>query len=271
MKIFEFDQIMAMQNNLTVEDLLFLAYLSNMSKNKPLRDLQGRKFFRVSYKMIISDLPILFSNRKRVYRAISKLVKQNLLYVYYTAQRRLYIALNIDVLCPSSVPKLSQCDTDVSLNTDKNIQCDINVPQKKQEWDKNVSLDTLKLSKWDNSKLPSLQSPKYINKLKIYITTTRARVCEIQQNFSKFTEIVIYKAKLLFSSVTYNLWITSLHIADISTTHVTLLMDSMAYNALSTDICTQKLQKIMQSVVDNWEVDYASYTQGNSISSADCG
>lgn len=78
--IFGFNQEKAIENNLDIEDLLILQWITDFVTRVPEKIINDKKYYWIKYKELLEDIPILgFKSKDRLYRKLNELVERGIL------------------------------------------------------------------------------------------------------------------------------------------------------------------------------------------------
>ena len=105
--IFSFPQSLALRFNLSLSDLLFLDYFYNFASSGAMRYIyhNGKKYYKLTYKKIMDDLPILNKKERQIIEMITNLEKKEFIERYRGFKNQMYIFVDYDVLFGYKPPK----------------------------------------------------------------------------------------------------------------------------------------------------------------------
>ena len=83
--IFEFDQQIALRLGLKLNELLFLDYLAKFINSGSMRCkfIEGKRYYRLTYKKVMEDLPILKIKERQLRNIIISLENKGILQRYW--------------------------------------------------------------------------------------------------------------------------------------------------------------------------------------------
>ncbi len=98
--IFSFPQSLALRFNLSLCDLLFLDYFYNFSSSGAMRYIyhDSKKYYKLTYKKIMDDLPILNKKERQIREMITNLEKKSLIERFRGFKNQMYIFVDYEVL-----------------------------------------------------------------------------------------------------------------------------------------------------------------------------
>lgn len=98
--IFDFDQKTMMDLDLSTEEALLLDYLVKFSDSgyAITRNIGGRKYCWITYKKLLSDLPVLRKRERQTRRILAGLEKKGLIKRYVENKNRLFIYVDQEIL-----------------------------------------------------------------------------------------------------------------------------------------------------------------------------
>lgn len=104
--IFEFEQPVAMRLGLNLKELLFLDYILQFvnSGNMRSKRVEGKYYFRLTYKKIMEDLPILNIKERQIRNMISKLEKMCLVERLSDLKNEMHLNVDFDALFGNKLP-----------------------------------------------------------------------------------------------------------------------------------------------------------------------
>lgn len=104
--IFEFDQQVAMRLGLNLKGLLFLDYILQFvnSGNMRSKRVEGKYYFRLTYKKIIEDLPILKIKERQIRNMIAKLENMHLVERLSELKNEMHLNIDFDALFGNKLP-----------------------------------------------------------------------------------------------------------------------------------------------------------------------
>ena len=104
--IFEFDQQIALRLGLKLNELLFLDYLAKFINSGSMRCkfIEGKRYYRLTYKKIMEDLPILKVKERQLRNIIISLENKGILLRYSELKNEMHIYVDFDVLFGNKLP-----------------------------------------------------------------------------------------------------------------------------------------------------------------------
>lgn len=104
--IFEFDQEVSLRLGLKLNEMLFLDYLLKFidSGNMRLKLRDGKRYYRLTYKKVLEDLPILNVKERQLRNIISDLEKKGILERLSELKNEMHLYVNFDVLFGNKLP-----------------------------------------------------------------------------------------------------------------------------------------------------------------------
>ncbi len=104
--IFEFEQQVAMRLGLNLKELLFLDYILQFinSGNMRSKKVEGKYYFRLTYKKIMDDLPILKIKERQIRNMITKLENMHLVERLSDLRNEMHLNVDFDVLFGNKLP-----------------------------------------------------------------------------------------------------------------------------------------------------------------------
>ncbi len=104
--IFEFDQQVAMRLGLNLKELLFLDYILQFvnSGNMRSKRVEGKYYFRLTYKKIMDDLPILKIKERQIRNMITKLENMHLVERLAELKNEMHLNVDFDALFGNKLP-----------------------------------------------------------------------------------------------------------------------------------------------------------------------
>ena len=104
--IFEFDQQVAMRLGLNLKELLFLDYILQFvnSGNMRSKRVEGKYYFRLTYKKIMEDLPILKIKERQIRNIITKLENMHLVERLSELKNEMHLNVDFDALFGNKLP-----------------------------------------------------------------------------------------------------------------------------------------------------------------------
>ncbi len=104
--IFEFDQQVAMRLGLNLKELLFLDYILQFvnSGNMRSKRVEGKYYFRLTYKKIMDDLPILKIKERQIRNMIIKLEDMHLVERLSELKNEMHLNVDFDALFGNKLP-----------------------------------------------------------------------------------------------------------------------------------------------------------------------
>ena len=91
--IFEFDQQIALRLGLKLNELLFLDYLAKFINSGSMRCkfIEGKRYYRLTYKKVMEDLPILKIKERQLRNIIISLENKGILQRYSELKNEMHI------------------------------------------------------------------------------------------------------------------------------------------------------------------------------------
>lgn len=104
--IFEFEQQVAMRLGLNLKELLFLDYVFQFVNSGYMRSkrVEGKYYFRLTYKKIMEDLPILKIKERQIRNMITKLENMHLVERLSDLKNEMHLNIDLDVLFGNKLP-----------------------------------------------------------------------------------------------------------------------------------------------------------------------
>lgn len=104
--IFEFDQQVAMRLGLNLKELLFLDYILQFvnSGNMRSKRVGGKYYFKLTYKKIMDDLPILNIKERQIRNMITKLENMHLVERLSDLKNEMHLNVDFDALFGNKLP-----------------------------------------------------------------------------------------------------------------------------------------------------------------------
>lgn len=104
--IFEFEQQVAMRLGLNLKELLFLDYILQFvnSGNMRSKRVEGKYYFRLTYKKIMDDLPILKIKERQIRNMITKLENMHLVERLSELKNEMHLNVDFDALFGNKLP-----------------------------------------------------------------------------------------------------------------------------------------------------------------------
>ena len=104
--IFEFDQEVVLRLGLKLNELLFLDYVAKFinSGNMRYKYLSGKRYYRLTYKKILEDLPVLHVKERQLRNIITSLEEKGILQRYAELKNEMHIYVDFDVLFGNKLP-----------------------------------------------------------------------------------------------------------------------------------------------------------------------
>ncbi len=104
--IFEFDQQIALRLGLKLNELLFLDYLAKFINSGSMRCkcIEGKRYYRLTYKKVMEDLPILKIKERQLRNIIISLENKGILQRYSELKNEMHIYVDYDVLFGNKLP-----------------------------------------------------------------------------------------------------------------------------------------------------------------------
>ena len=105
-KIFNFPQETVLRLGLNLKEILLLDYIEQFisSGNMRSKRLDGKWYFKLTYKKIMDDLPILGIKERQIRNIITKLEKLGILNRLSELKREMYLEVDFDVLFGNKLP-----------------------------------------------------------------------------------------------------------------------------------------------------------------------
>lgn len=105
-KIFNFPQETLLRLGLNLKKILLLDYIEQFisSGNMRSKRLDGKWYFKLTYKKIMDDLPILGIKERQIRNIITKLEKLGVLNRLSELKREVYLEVDFDVLFGNKLP-----------------------------------------------------------------------------------------------------------------------------------------------------------------------
>lgn len=104
--IFEFDQEVVLRLGLKLNELLFLDYVAKFinSGNMRYKFLSGKRYYRLTYKKILEDLPVLKIKERQLRNLIASLEEKGVLERYAELKNEMHLYVDFDVLFGNKLP-----------------------------------------------------------------------------------------------------------------------------------------------------------------------
>lgn len=104
--IFCFSQQQAINLNLNLSELLFLDYFYNFSISGAMRYIyfNGKRYYKLTYGKILSDLPILKKQERQLREMITNLEQKKIAERYRGKKNQMYIFVNFELLFGNIFP-----------------------------------------------------------------------------------------------------------------------------------------------------------------------
>lgn len=104
--IFEFEQQVAMRLGLNLKELLFLDYIFQFVNSGYMRSkrVEGKQYFRLTYKKIMEDLPILKIKERQIRNMITKLENMHLVERLSELKNEMHLNVDFDALFGNKLP-----------------------------------------------------------------------------------------------------------------------------------------------------------------------
>jgi hypothetical protein len=104
--IFEFDQEVVLRLRLKLNELLFLDYVAKFinSGNMRYKFLSGKRYYRLTYKKILEDLPVLKIKERQLRNLIASLEEKGVLERYAELKNEMHLYVDFDVLFGKKLP-----------------------------------------------------------------------------------------------------------------------------------------------------------------------
>lgn len=105
-KIFNFPQETLLRLGLNLKKILLLDYIEQFISSGDMRSkrLDGKWYFKLTYKKIMDDLPILGIKERQIRNIITKLEKLGVLNRLSELKREVYLEVDFDVLFGNKLP-----------------------------------------------------------------------------------------------------------------------------------------------------------------------
>lgn len=104
--IFEFDQQVALRLDLKLNELLFLDYVATFINSGCMRYkfITGKRYYRLTYKKVLEDLPIMKVKERQLRNIITNLEEKGVLERYSELKNEMHIYVDFDVLFGNKLP-----------------------------------------------------------------------------------------------------------------------------------------------------------------------
>ncbi len=104
--IFEFDQQIVLRLGLKLNDLLFLEYLLQFVNSGYMRYkfIDQKRYYKITYKKILEDLPILNIKERQIGNLIARLEKKEIIQRLSGKINELHLFIDFDVLFGNKMP-----------------------------------------------------------------------------------------------------------------------------------------------------------------------
>lgn len=104
--IFEFEQLVAMRLGLNLKELLLLDYILQFvnSGNMRSKRVEGKYYFKLTYKKIMEDLPILKIKERQIRNMITKLEEMNIVKRLAQLKNEMHLNVDFDALFGNKLP-----------------------------------------------------------------------------------------------------------------------------------------------------------------------
>mgnify|MGYP001040041788 CR=1 FL=1 len=104
--VFEFEQQVAMRLGLNLKELLFLDYILQFVNSGNMRSKRvcGKYYFRLTYKKIMEDLPILKVKERQIRNMITKLENMHLVERLSELKNEMHLNVDFDALFGNKLP-----------------------------------------------------------------------------------------------------------------------------------------------------------------------
>ena len=104
--IFEFDQEVVLRLGLKLNELLFLDYVAKFinSGNMRYKFLSGKRYYRLTYKKILEDLPVLKIKERQLRNLIASLEEKGVIERYAELKNEMHLYVDFDVLFGKKLP-----------------------------------------------------------------------------------------------------------------------------------------------------------------------
>ena len=104
--IFEFDQQVVLRLGLKLNELLFLDYVAQFINSGHMRYkfISGKRYYRLTYKKILEDLPVLHVKERQLRNIITSLEEKGVLQRYAELKNEMHIYVDYDVLFGNKLP-----------------------------------------------------------------------------------------------------------------------------------------------------------------------
>lgn len=105
-KIFNFPQETLLRLGLNLKEILLLDYIEQFISRGNMRSkrLDGKWYFKLTYKKIMDDLPILDIKERQIRNIITKLEKLGILNRLSELKREMYLEVDFDALFGNKLP-----------------------------------------------------------------------------------------------------------------------------------------------------------------------
>ena len=105
-KIFNFPQETLLRLGLSLKEVLFLDYLEQFAGSGHMRNkrVDEKWYYKITYKKIMDDLPILNIKERQIRNIITKLEKLGILNRLSELKREMYLEVDFDVLFGNKLP-----------------------------------------------------------------------------------------------------------------------------------------------------------------------
>lgn len=104
--IIEFDQQVVLRLGLKLNELLFLDYVAQFINSGHMRYkfINGQRYYRLTYKKILEDMPILKVKERQLRNIITSLEEKGILQRYAELKNEMHIYVDFDVLFGNKLP-----------------------------------------------------------------------------------------------------------------------------------------------------------------------
>ena len=104
--IFEFDQQVVLRLGLKLNELLFLDYVAQFINSGHMRYkfISGKRYYRLTYKKILEDLPVLKIKERQLRNLIASLEEKGVLERYAELKNEMHLYVDFDVLFGKKLP-----------------------------------------------------------------------------------------------------------------------------------------------------------------------
>jgi len=105
-KIFNFPQEVILRLGLNIKEVLFLNYIEQFISSGNMRNkrVDGKWYFKLTYKKIMEDLPILKIKERQIRNMITRLEKIGILERLSNLKKEMYLQVDFDALYGDTLP-----------------------------------------------------------------------------------------------------------------------------------------------------------------------